>query len=80
MLDQKLLQQQHQNLSPQQIQVIKMLEIRTMELDVRIKDEIEANPALEEVGESSSDEQEKNQTDNSKTSENGLEGDDFVLK
>ncbi len=80
MLDQKLLQQQQQKLSPQQIQVIKMLEIPTMELDVRIKDEIEANPALEVEGESSSDEQEKNETDDSQTSENDLDGDDSDVK
>ena len=80
MLDQKLLQQQQQKLSPQQIQVIKMLEIPTMELDVRIKDEIEANPALEVEGESSSDEQEKNETDDSQTSENDLDGDDSGVK
>lgn len=37
-----------QKLSPQQIQLIKLLEIPTMELEQRIKREIEDNPVLEE--------------------------------
>lgn len=37
-----------QRLSPQQIQLMKLLEVPTMELDMRIKQEIEENPALEE--------------------------------
>jgi len=37
-----------QKLSPQQIQFIKLLQIPTAELDTRIKEEIEINPALEE--------------------------------
>lgn len=60
MLDQKLQQKQQQKLSPQQIQVIKMLEIPTMELDTRIKEEIEANPALEvDIDDDDNEEQEK---------------------
>ncbi len=37
-----------QKLSPQQIQFIKLLQIPTAELDARVKEEIEINPALEE--------------------------------
>ena len=37
-----------QKLSPQQIQFIKLLQIPTAELDTRIKEELEVNPALEE--------------------------------
>ena len=37
-----------QRLSPQQIQLMKLLQVPTMELDQRIKQEIEENPALEE--------------------------------
>jgi RNA polymerase sigma-54 factor len=48
MLNQKLQQTLLQKLSPQQIQLIKMLEIPTTELEQRIKQEIEENPALEE--------------------------------
>ena len=53
-----------------------MLEIPTMELDTRIKDEIEANPALEVEGESNSDEQEKNETEDSQNQENDSNDDD----
>ena len=34
--------------SPQQIQLMKLLQLPTTELEVRIKEELEANPALEE--------------------------------
>ena len=37
-----------QKLSPQQIQFIKLLQIPTAELDARIEEELEINPALEE--------------------------------
>lgn len=48
MLKQRLQQRLLQKLSPQQIQLIKLLEVPTMQLDQRIKREIEENPALEE--------------------------------
>ncbi len=48
MLKQGLQQRLLQKLSPQQIQLIKLLEIPTMELEQRIKEEMEVNPALEE--------------------------------
>lgn len=48
MLNQKLQQKLLQKLSPQQIQMIKLLEIPAMELEQRIKKELEENPALEE--------------------------------
>ena len=37
-----------QTLSPQQIQLMKLLQVPTMELEMRIKEEMEINPALEE--------------------------------
>ncbi len=40
-----------QKLSPQQIQFIKLLQIPTAELDTRIEEELEINPALEEGAE-----------------------------
>lgn len=40
-----------QRLSPQQIQLMKLLQVPTMELEQRIKQEIEENPALEEGAE-----------------------------
>ena len=44
-----------QRLSPQQIQLMKLLEVPTMELEMRIKQEIEENPALEEGKEEKED-------------------------
>lgn len=41
-------QQMLQKLSPQQIQLMKLLQIPTANLEQRIKEEIEANPALDE--------------------------------
>jgi RNA polymerase sigma-54 factor len=37
-----------QKLSPQQIQFIKLLQVPTAELETRIEEELEENPALEE--------------------------------
>ncbi len=48
MLKQSLSQKMIQKLSPQQIQLMKLLQIPTATLDQRIKEELEANPALEE--------------------------------
>ena len=47
-LKQQLTQRLEQRLSPQQIQLMKLLQVPTIELDQRIKQEIEENPALEE--------------------------------
>ena len=43
-----LIQTLQQKLSPQQIQFIKLLQIPTAELETRIEEELETNPALEE--------------------------------
>jgi RNA polymerase sigma-54 factor len=48
MLKQYLSHKLSQKLSPQQIQLMKLLQVPTVELEQRIKDEIEENPALEE--------------------------------
>ncbi|MBC8045372.1 MAG: RNA polymerase factor sigma-54 [Fimbriimonadaceae bacterium] len=48
MLNQRLSQKQLQKLSPQQIQLMKLLQVPTDQLDQRIKEEMEMNPALEE--------------------------------
>ncbi|UKJ06620.1 RNA polymerase factor sigma-54 [Solitalea lacus] len=49
MLKQNLQQKLLQKLSPQQLQFIKLLQIPTVMLDARIKEELEENPALEDV-------------------------------
>ncbi|MBX2981178.1 MAG: RNA polymerase factor sigma-54 [Flavobacteriales bacterium] len=48
MLKQYLSQKLQQKLSPQQIQLMKLLQVPTLELEQRIKQEMEENPALEE--------------------------------
>ena len=50
MSDQRLTQVQRQELklSPQQIQLMKLLQLPLIELEQRIKEEIESNPALED--------------------------------
>lgn len=49
MLKQSLQQKLLQKLSPQQIQFIKLLQVPTVSLDARIKEELEENPALEDL-------------------------------
>jgi len=48
MLKQHLQQKLLQKLSPQQIQFIKLLQVPTVALDTRVKEELEENPALED--------------------------------
>ncbi len=61
-LSQSLQQKQLQKLSPQQIQLMKLLQIPTANLEERIKDEIEENPALD-VNEESDEERPLNERD-----------------
>ena len=49
MLRQNLQQKLLQKLSPQQIQFIKLLQVPTVSLDARIKEELEENPALDDL-------------------------------
>ncbi|NSW44598.1 MAG: RNA polymerase factor sigma-54 [Bacteroidales bacterium] len=82
MLEQKLQQKLLQRLSPQQIQLIKMLEIPMMELEQRIKKELEENPALEE-GQEETDEpiqmlDDDNQIDENNDNEENENSDDQI--
>ncbi|HNR07988.1 MAG TPA: RNA polymerase factor sigma-54 [Saprospiraceae bacterium] len=52
MLKQSISQKMLQKLSPQQIQLMKLLQIPSVNLEQRIKEELEINPALEEGDES----------------------------
>ncbi|MDT8393920.1 MAG: RNA polymerase factor sigma-54 [Bacteroidales bacterium] len=64
MLNQRLQQKLLQKLSPQQILLMKLLQIPSVALEQRIKQEIEENPALEELGtldENSGDDNEVNE-------------------
>ena len=59
MLKQGLQQKLQTKLSPLQIQTIKLLELPTLELEQRIKKEIEENPVLDEAEPQQGDEDEK---------------------
>ncbi|MFL0682668.1 RNA polymerase RpoN-/SigL-like sigma 54 subunit [Algoriphagus aquaeductus] len=66
-----------QKLSPQQIQFIKLLQVPTAELDARIEEELEINPALEE---GKDEEQDKSQEEDFEDSyEDDLGRDDHEL-
>ncbi|MDO5342712.1 MAG: RNA polymerase factor sigma-54 [Bacteroidia bacterium] len=67
------IQKLQQNLSPQQIQLMQLIQVPTMELATRIKEEIETNPALE-FDDNDSDEDNLN-NDNVDTFDDG-QGDD----
>ena len=56
-ISQRQIQKLQQTLSPQQIQMIKLLELPTMQLEQRIKQEIEENIVLEEERKEEDDEQ-----------------------
>lgn len=56
-------QQLSQKLSPQQIQFIKLLQIPAAELDSRIEEELEINPALEEGKEEQIEDKDSNEED-----------------
>ena len=70
MADQRLTQIQRQELklSPQQIQLMKLLQLPLIELEQRIKEEIESNPALEDT--INSDDNESTIEDNESPDEN----------
>lgn len=74
MHNQRLTQTQRQELklSPQQIQLMKLLQLPIMELEQRIKEELEINPALEDARENDYEDNESNVDDN----DNG-ENDDY---
>jgi len=48
MLKQSLHQKLSQKLSPQQIKLMKLIQLPTIELEQKVKEELEANPAIEE--------------------------------
>lgn len=55
MLNQRLQQKLLQKLSPQQILLMKLLQIPSVALEQRIKQEIEENPALEDISDTTED-------------------------
>lgn len=82
MLKQSLQQKLLQKLSPQQIQFIKLLQVPTVALDARIKEELEENPALEDLSlanmnEPAEEYPDKDPEDSFNDEEQGSEGDEF---
>jgi len=73
MLKQRLSQKMLQKLSPQQIQLMKLLQIPTATLEQRIKEELEANPALEEGNDN------RDELDFSDGQEEGAQEDQYEL-
>ena len=64
MLNQKLQLKLSQKLSPQQIQLMKLIQLTTTELEQKVKNEIEENPALEQGKESLENESNEFESDN----------------
>lgn len=59
MLKQSLQQKLLQKLSPQQIQLMKLLQLPTVALEQRVKEELEGNPALDEGRDNAEEEEEE---------------------
>jgi RNA polymerase sigma-54 factor len=68
-----------QKLSPQQIQFIKLLQVPTAELDTRVEEELEINPALEEGREEEKKENEDEEFEDSYEEDLGYEEKDINL-
>ena len=82
MIRQQLSQKLLQKLSPQQIQLMKLLQIPTVSLEQRIKEELEANPALEEPDSyaetAAENQQEEKEPDTDKESDDDYDLDDYI--
>jgi RNA polymerase sigma-54 factor len=85
MLNQKLQQKMLQKLSPQQIQLMKLLQVPTVALEQRIKQEMEENPALEdaadeEVQDEESQTRDEDDDNQENEEENEIQDDEFDLQ
>ncbi|MDD4149843.1 MAG: RNA polymerase factor sigma-54 [Bacteroidales bacterium] len=78
MLKQNLQQKLLQKLSPQQIQMIKLLELPTLQLEQRIKKELEENPALDEG--SDEDDYSADETQDNDDAQNDDDDDEFSFE
>jgi RNA polymerase sigma-54 factor len=79
MLKQKLQQKLLQKLSPQQIQMIKLLEVPTLQIEQRIKKELEENPALEEGNEDEEAPDENSDNEEFEEDDNDKDQEEFTL-
>ena len=81
MLKQRLQQKLLQKLSPQQIQMIKLLEVPAIQMEQRIKKELEENPALEEGADEDevhNEEQEEDQFEEKDKDQEEFTLDDYI--
>ena len=80
MLNQKLKLKLSQKLSPQQIQLMKLIQLSTLEFEEKIKNEIEENPALERGVEELEDHNKGNEenTTEDKFEENEIDVDSYL--
>jgi len=78
MISQSLSQKFSQKMSPRQIQLMKLLQVPTFELEQRIKEEIESNPALEEGNtDSNNEENEYKEADDHEKDDNSVDFEDY---
>ncbi|MFA7081451.1 MAG: RNA polymerase factor sigma-54 [Bacteroidales bacterium] len=75
MISHSILQRLQQKLSPQQIQLMKLLQLPTFALEQRIKDEIEKNPTLEEDESEKTEEGQENAQEEEGNVDNDVFGD-----
>ncbi len=73
-----LTQSLQQKLSPQQIQFIKLLQIPTAELETRVEEELEDNPALEEGMEEADEVSEEYSEEETQESNDDLDVEDYL--
>lgn len=82
MLKQQLSQKLLQKLSPQQIQLMKLIQLPTLALEQKIKEELESNPALEEGKENTEDTAEDydsfEETDNDRIEAEDINVDEYL--
>ncbi len=79
MLNQRLQQKLLQKLSPQQILLMKLLQIPSIALEQRIKQEIEENPALEEAADAEDTDTQSDDLDSDDVEEYDSKEDEFDL-
>lgn len=80
MIRQNLSQKMLQKLSPQQIQLMKLLQVPTVMLEQRIKEELELNPALEEGDERDESSELENAEVETESSDDDFDVDEYLTE
>ncbi len=78
MLKQTQQQRLQQKLSPQQIQIVKLLELPTLQFEQRVKKELEENPLLEEQDEFSTKEEQQEEYEEKQTNDDEFSLEDYI--